>query len=377
MVTPHPSARCKTAGIVELISRARDIPTDVWNQLAGPDQPMWSQGFLQAMENGSLGPTSIEYLVRRRADRVIAVLPINHFRRLDLLGLLGRDTRHRLKGVRRAAPRLFRINAIFAGHLLGQGRMLLAPGEDVSESAGAFLTELQNIGRARRAPWIVWKDLPDDQVHCITGPARQHKFFTVPALPDTVLELPDTTFDGFVAALPGKPRRNTRAKARRFAASGMRIETTRDFEAIAAELNDLYRNVLDRAESQLDIITTEFLQQLSRSGDVDSECVVVTDNDVPVAFLVLLFAGTAAAAFRVGLDYSVSSQAALYHNVHYRGIESALQRRCTTMTFFPTAYEPKMELGCQLVPLTNIVTHANPMLRKLLAWTLPKLVASA
>lgn len=114
--------------------------------------------------------------------------------------------------------------------------MLLAPGEDVSESAGMFLTALRDIGRARRAPWIVWKDVPDDHLHCISGPARERGFFTLPALPDTVPDLPDTTFDGFVAALPGKPRRNTRAKLRRFAASGMRMESARDIEPIAAEL---------------------------------------------------------------------------------------------------------------------------------------------
>lgn len=362
---------------IRLIPSIDDIPADQWSELVGPDQPLWAQGVFRAMEHGSIGPSRFEYLAVTRGDRIVALLPVQQLPRLDLAGLLGSEARQKLRVVQAMLPRLFRINAIFAGHLLGEGRLLLAEGESQRVMVELLLPALQSLARVRGARWVVWKDMPDDVLSDTRDLLGRHGFSAIDALPDTVLDLPPGSFADFVAALPGKPRRNTRAKLRRLAAAkDIHIRDLSECDAMAGQLADLYRNVLSNAESWLEVLTPEFFAVLCRADDVDVRIMAACKGDTPVAFLLWLSTGNRAAALRVGLNYEVSTQAALYHNVHYRGIEAALERKCTTMDFFQTAYEPKKELGCRLVPLSNAVYYANPFLRRLLAAILSRAVAT-
>jgi len=362
---------------IRLIPSIDDIPANQWSELVGPNQPLWAQGVFRAMEQGSIGPSRHEYLAVSRGDRIVALLPVQQFPRLDLTGLLGFEARRKLRVVQSVLPRLFRINAIFAGHLLGEGRLLLAEGESQRAMFELLLPALQSLARLWRARWVVWKDMPDDVLNDTRDLLRGHGFSAIDALPDTVLDLPPGSFPDFVAALPGKPRRNTRAKLRRLAATkDIHIRDLSECDTMAEQLTDLYRNVLSNAESWLEVLTPEFFTVLCRANDVDVRIMAACRGDTPVGFLLWLAAGNRAAALRVGLNYEVSTQAALYHNVHYRGIEAALERKCTTMDFFQTAYEPKKELGCRLVPLSNAVYYANPFFRRLVASILSGTVAT-
>ena len=371
-VTSRPSS----AWQVEVRASVDDITGPEFDALCGADRPLWSRGLLRAMESGGIGPADCRYICVLLEGRLVALLPVYHFPALDLLGLLGRSARSALAGVARLAPRLLTIDALFAGHLLGEGGAVREAGQPAGPLADLLFDALASVARERGARWVVWKDLSSDSLAALRDSRGARRFTALPALPDAVLTLPAGTFEQFVGALPGKPRRNTRAKLRRLAASGMTLTEIDDMTAIAEPLAALYRQVLDRAESWLEVLTPEFLAALSGAEGVRSRAVVAWRDGVPAGFLLFLTRGRGAAALRVGLDYEHSSEGALYHAVHLRGIDLALQEGCTEMDFFQTAYEPKEELGCHLVGLTNLVTHRNPLMRAMVIPVIRRLVAN-
>jgi len=175
-----------------------------------------------------------------------------------------------------------------------------------------------------------------------------------------------------VVTLPAKARRNTRAKLRKFANyTDTRLEAHDRFSALIPQMMPLYQAVLNRAESRLDVWTPEFLLALSEDAQIRTKLVACWHEDRLVAFLLCLFRGDGAMAFRVGLDYRCSRELRLYHVVRYRGIEEAIAEKCTAMNFAQTAYEPKREMGCHLVRLDHAVTHRNTFLRAILRRLMP------
>ena len=375
MVRSAVRARPAPGLTVRVVGSAADVPEGVWSELASPDDPLWGRDVFLAMERSGIGPAAWHYVIVERDERVVAVLPVQEFRRLDLADVLDAPGKRVLAAVRRGLPGVLHVDALFAGNLLGSGTPLVAAGEDRRDVVRRCGLELRRLADRRRAPWVVWKDLPDvvlDECRDVLGDLS---FFAVPAAPDAVVRLEAGSVDDLVSALPAKPRRNWRAKRRRFDRTpGMTIGVEADVSAIAADLQVLYTHVLDRAETRLERLTEAFWREIARPG-AGAHVVVARRDGAPVGFQVWLLRGRTAVALRVGLDYDVAGDAAVYHNLHYAGIELALAAGCTRVELLQTAYEAKRELGCVLEPLSHAVTHRNPIMRGLLARALPRLVS--
>src|SRR5690606_31302552 len=111
--------------------------------------------------------------------------------------------------------------------------------------------------------WIFYKDYPRATLQQLCEHAVPGPFAIVPALPDTVLELPFRDFEGYLGSLKQKARRNARNKIRRWKEnSGMRIERVRDFRLLLPEMMRLYEQVYRKAVFRFDRLNESFLESL-------------------------------------------------------------------------------------------------------------------
>lgn len=356
---------------VRVLRSSGDIPAPAWQDLAPADDPLWSQAFLAAMERSNIGPDAYRYLVLYQQGQVRAVLPAFIFHRLPLNDIVGEEGRRLLRYLRWLPDSLLHIRVLFCGHLLGEGRVLRT--DDLPLQAPELLVDAARaLAERHRTPWIVFKDFVRPDLDWLRTALERRGFFPAPGLPDAVLSLSAASFDDYLAALPAKARRNTRAKLRKFAGHpDTRLEVREEFSALIPQMMPLYQAVLDRAESRLDAWTPEFLRALSEDARIRTKLVACWHEDRLVAFLLCLFRGNGAMAARVGLDYRCSRELRVYHVAHYRGVEEAITAGCTAMNFAQTTYEPKSEMGCHLVPLDHAITHRNPFLRAILRRALP------
>ncbi|AUG82130.1 hypothetical protein CFP65_7558 [Kitasatospora sp. MMS16-BH015] len=362
---------------VEVLRSVEELPDGVWERLAPAEDPMWARGVFTALERSRVGPEGYAYLTLRRRGEPVAVLPLCLFRELRLDRIVGPRERRLLDPVRRLAPRLLRVPMLFCGHLLGQGHVLAA--ELLGPRAGRLLVAaVLEFARRERLGTVVFKDFAGPDLAPLRESLSAAGFFPVPSLPDTELDLSAGSFEAYLAALPAKPRRNARAKQRRFAAQpGLRIEVLTEFEHLLPELLALYRQVMDRADQTLDLLDGAFLAELARGEGLDRRLVVCFEQERPVGFLLCLFAGSGAIGARIGLDYRIAHEAALYHNLHYAAVRLALERGCRRIRFAQTAYRPKTELGCALVEQWYAMTHVRPLPRAVLRRVLPPALATA
>ncbi|MGW4694620.1 GNAT family N-acetyltransferase [Kitasatospora cineracea] len=384
----------------EVLRSIDQLPPGSWERLAPAGDPMWSRGVFRALERSRVGPSGYAYLTVRRGAETVAVLPLCLFRDLRLDRIVGPRERRLLAPLRRHAPRLLRVPMLFCGHLLGQGHVLAA--EPLDGPAGELLVSaVLDFARRERLGTVVLKDFAGPDLAPLRAPLTAAGFFLVPSLPDTELALPADSFEQYLAALPAKPRRNARAKIRRFAARpGLRIEVLADFAHLLPAVLALYGQVMDRADQTLDVLDHAFLATVAE--DPLSRLVACFEGERLVGFLLCLFtpgalftagagavdgdgvgdgvvAGAAAGATgaRIGLDYRLAHDAALYHNLHYAAVRLALAEGCRHIRFAQTAYLPKVELGCALVEQWHAMTHVRPLPRALLRRLLPPALTAA
>ncbi len=362
---------------VEVLAGIDELPREVWQALAPGDDPMWSRGVFAALEQSSVGPDGYAYLVLRRAGEVTAVLPLCLFRNLRLDEVVGPRERRLLAPLRRFLPRLLRVPMLFCGNLLGQGHVLGAAPLD--EEAGRLLVAaVTDFARRERLGTVVFKDFTSAGLDPLRAALERSGFFYVRSLPDTELTLGQGSFEEYLAGLPARPRRNARSKIRAFEArTDLRIEVLDEFGHLLPQLLSLYRQVMDRADQRLDVLDAAFLAALHEGGDPRRRLVVCFQGERPVAFLLCLFAGSGATGARIGLDYRLAHEARLYHAVHYAAIRLAIASGCDRIRFAQTAYQPKLELGCELVEQWYAMTHLRPLPRALLRRLLPPALGAA
>jgi hypothetical protein len=376
----------------EVLRSIDQLPPGRWERLAPAGDPMWSRGVFRALERSRVGPSGYAYLTVRRGAETVAVLPLCLFRDLQLDRIVGPQERRLLAPLRRHAPRLLRVPMLFCGHLLGQGHVLAA--EPLDGPAGELLVSaVLDFARRERLGTVVLKDFAGPDLAPLRAPLTAAGFFLVPSLPDTELALPADSFEQYLAALPAKPRRNARAKIRRFAARpGLRIEVLADFAHLLPAALALYGQVMDRADQTLDVLDHAFLAALAE--DPLSRLVACFEGERLVGFLLCLFtpgtgtgtgsgdgvvagAAVGATGARIGLDYRLAHDAALYHNLHYAAVRLAIATGCRHIRFAQTAYLPKVELGCALVEQWHAMTHVRPLPRALLRRLLPPALTAA
>ncbi|WP_019060248.1 GNAT family N-acetyltransferase [Streptomyces prunicolor] len=376
----EPAADDDAACRVEVLRSIDFLPESVWHQLAPPDDPMWSRAVFAAMEDGAIGPDSYAYLVVRRGPRTEAVLPLALFRNLRLDDIVGPHERQFLSPVRKLAPRLLRVPMLFCGNFLGQGHVLTS--RPLTDEVSRLLVDgVLRFARTERLGTVVFKDFAPADLNPLRTALSSAGFFPAQSMPDTELPLSAASFDEYVEQLPAKPRRNARSNLRKFAARpGLRMETVEDFRPLVPQMLGLYRQVMDRADQRLDVLDAGFLTALAASPGPDRRLVACFDGehgDRLVAFLLCLFSGSGVTGARIGLDYALAHEARLYHNVHYAAIRLALDAGSHHIRFAQTAYTPKVELGCRLLPQSYAITHLRPLPRAVLRRLLPAALAAA
>ncbi|RDG35510.1 GNAT family N-acetyltransferase [Streptomyces corynorhini] len=362
---------------VEVLPSIATLSRAMWEELAPADDPMWSRGLFTAMERGGIGPEGYAYLVVREHARVRAVLPVCRFRELRLDGLVGPAERRFLTPVERLFPRLLRVPALLCGNLLGQGHVLTEGGPPGEEVQRLLVDAVLAYARRERLGTVVFKDFAPAELAPLRTTLRRAGFSFAPGLPDTELRLGHASFDDYLAALPAKPRRNARSKMRAFRArSDLRIEILDQFEELLPRILALYRQVMDRADQFLDVLDASFLEAVHAGTEPRRRLVACFQGDTLVAFLLCLFAGTGAVGARIGLDYRLAHDARLYHIVHYAAIDLALASGCDRIRFAQTAYTPKREFGCDLIPQSYAITHLRPGRRAVLRRVLPRALSA-
>jgi predicted N-acyltransferase len=268
--------------------------------------------------------------------------------------------------IRKTFPRFLTMRTMMVGCAAGEGHLGACSPQDDEWVAKALHVSLQKIAGQNKASLVVLKDFPSIyrgtlQNFSANGYAR------VPSMPLTRLALNHASFEELLNTLGKATRKGLRRKFRKAErAPKIDMEVVTDIAPFIDEIYPLYLAVHQRSALKFETLTKDYFCSLSREMPERVRYFLWRQNGRIIAFSLVFVHDDTIYDECLGMDYAVALDLSLYFYTLRDVISWALEQRLKFYCSTPLNYDPKLHLGCELVPLDLYVRHTAPLLNPIL-----------
>jgi hypothetical protein len=346
------------------LSRTQEIPTQLWN--ACFPAPLEGQFFYSALEEcGIEEQFTFSFGIIHKDGEPIGIIPTFL---MDMpLALFGPEALVRFVEKVPAFGKLFPFlvtqRTIFIGSpCTDQGTVGLLPGVALSDVAGHICDELAKRAEKSKAVFLVWKDFIEKDRIQIEQTLIRRGMFRCLSYPGTDLVLEGEDLESYYSNLKSSRRHNLKKKIRRSKERAqLDVEVIQYPEqALLDEIFALFWQTYQRGKTKFEELNPKFFQLLSEDNRTWFVLLRSHETNRIVAFMLCFKIGDCVINKFIGLDYSVSEHLHLYMRLFEAGVEWAYSVRAKYFQSGQTGYRAKLDLGHQLVKLTNYCQHRNP-----------------
>lgn len=173
-------------------------------------------------------------------------------------------------------------------------------------------------------------------------------------------------FSQYCAALKSHYRQQINRSKRKLKDGGLDIVVLSDPEEIlrayTPEIHALYRQMVDRATTKLEVLPIEFLRQLTSRLRGHVELLAIRKEARIVAFGWNIHTPSSYHAMYGGLDYRLNHEFDLYFNLIYAMLDCALAKRVSRIEVGLGGDAFKAKLGCHSEPLYVFAKGCGPLM---------------
>lgn len=305
---------------------------------------------------------------------VRAVQPIFLVRQNVVEGVRG-PLRAAVDGIRKRFPRFLTMRVLMVGCAAGEGHLGSCAAGDDKWVAEALHHSLATYARHFGASLVVLKDFSSKYRESLSS-FSTNGYTRVASMPMTRLSLGYRAFDDYLQTLGRSTRKDLRRKFRKTAqAAPIKLEVVNDITPYVDEVYPLYLQVHERSAMKFERLTKSYFCDLGQRMPERTRFFVWRQLGRVVAFsLCMVYGGTIYDDY-LGLDYDVALDLHLYHYTLRDIINWALEQGLDYYCSSPLNYQPKLHLGCDLMPLDLYVMHTgallNPIFRRALKFLGP------
>ena len=303
-----------------------------------------------------------------------AVQPLFFVRQNLTEGVAG-PIRKAIDQVRRKFPRFLTLKTLMVGCSAGEGHLGACRPEDAEWTAEALHSCLKIFARAAGAPLVVLKDFPS-RYRASLRSLSANDYTRIASMPMTRLSLHHRDFEQYLSSLGKATRKNLRRKFRETARSApITCEVLHDVTPVIDEIYPLYLAVHERSKLHFEKLTPAYFCGLGRKMPERARFFVWRQEGKAIAFSLCLVHDGTIYDDCLGLDYRVAFDLHLYFYTLRDIISWSLAQGLHSYCSSPLNYDPKLHLGCELLPLDLYVMHTggwiNPIFRRALRFLQP------
>jgi predicted N-acyltransferase len=335
------------------------------------DYPAWRQAFAQnckdhryydIVDESLAGDFEHRYLILEdSAGKVRAVQPLFFLRQNLVEGVPGK-VRSIVDLVRKTFPRFLTMRTLMVGCAAGEGQLDATSVADENWIAQALHAALQIIARENKASLVVLKDFPSRYRAALSN-FSANGYARVASMPLTRRELNYAGFEEFLASLGKITRKGLRRKFRKAErAPKIDLEVVTDITPHINEVYPLYLAVHERSPLKFETLTKEYFCRLGREMSERVRFFIWRQEDRIIAFSLAFVHNDTIYDECLGMDYRVAIELSLYFYTLRDVISWALAQKLKFYCSTPLNYDPKLHLGCELVPLDLYVRHTSLVL---------------
>lgn len=331
--------------------------------------------FYEVVEGTLANDFEYRYLLLEDAQgNARAVQPMFFVRQNLVEGIPGK-VRTLVEKVRKKFPRFLTLRVLMVGCAAGEGHLGVVDPRDEHAVATALHRSLRVYARKNRAALVVLKDFPA-KYRATLADFSNNGYARVPSMPMTRLSLKYASFDDYLATLGYVTRKGLRRKFRKTErAAPIQMEIVNDIAPYIDEVYPLYLQVHERSPMKFEHLTRESFIKLGQTMPERVRFFIWRQEGRIVAFSCCLIHNRKIYDECLGLDYRVALDLHLYfytlRDILTWGIENGFEEYCSG----PLNYDPKLHLGCELMPLDLYVLHTraffNPIFRHVLKFLQP------
>ncbi len=347
-------------GRARLVNRAEVNRIPAW-QRSFADQAK-DHRYYEILEDTLRDGFEHHYLVLEdEAEGVRAIQPLFFVRQNLTEGVTGR-VRAALDAVRRKFPRFLTMRVMMVGSAAGDGHLDGRTAEERRWIIEGLRRSLETVARANGASLVILKDFPSQYREELRGllPAG---YARVPSMPLTRLRLNYANFDEYLNSLGSATRKNMRRKYREtLKAAPISFEVVSDPTPYLSDMQRLYLEVHERSPMKFETLTPEYFKAVAQRMPERTRFFLWRQNGKLIAFSFALVHDGTIYDECLGMDYSVAFDLHLYYYTIRDLLIWAIEQGLQFYTSTPLNYDPKLHLGCSLVPLDLYVRHVSGLL---------------
>ena len=251
------------------------------------------------------------------------------------------------EAIRKIFPRFLTMRVLMVGCAAGEGHLGFCRERDETWVVTALFFTLSGYARRMKASLIVFKDFRTDYREALER-LTENGYTCVPSMPMTKLSLGYTDFEQYFASL-----------------SKATCEVVTDVSAVVDEIYPLYLQVQARSKLKFETLTKEYFCSLGQRLPDRARFFLWRQEGRIVAFSLCLIHDGAIYDDYLGLDYTVALDLHLYFLSFRDIIRWSIAQGLGRYLSSPLNYEPKLHLGCSLMPLDLYVMHTSRWLNPL------------
>lgn len=300
------------------------------------------------------------------SGKVRAIQPLFFVRQNLVEGIPGR-LRAVVDLVRKKFPRFLTMRVLMVGCAAGEGQLGICADEE-SWVSSALHACLRTYAQQNKASLIVLKDFSSRYRPTLENFSR-NGYARVPSMPMTRLSLKHASFDDYLATLGYITRKSLRRKFRKTErAAKIEMEVLTDIAQHVDEIYPLYLQVHERSPMKFENLTKDYFRSLSQRMPERVRFFIWRSEGKVIAFSCCLVHGGKIYDECLGLDYTVALDLHLYFYTLRDVLIWAMNQGLDEYISGPLNYDPKLHLGCELMPLDLYVMHTtaflNPIFRQ-------------
>ena len=347
-------------GVARIVTRRELENSDAWQQTFRDQYK--DHRYYELIEQTLDNDFEFHYVVLEDSSGTIrAIQPIFFVRQNLVEGVPGK-MRTIVDLVRKAFPRFLTMRVLMVGCAAGESQLGLASREDERWVAQALHACLRAYARQNKASLIVLKDF-SSRYRAALETFSSNGYARVPSMPMTRLSLKHASFDDYLATLGYITRKGLRRKFRKTErAAKIGMEVVSNIGPYVDEIYPLYLQVHERSPMKFENLTKDYFRRLGEEMPDRVRFFIWGQEGRIIAFSCCLVHDGRIYDECLGLDYKVAFDLNLYFYTLRDVLTWAMNQGLKEYCSGPLNYDPKLHLGCELMPLDLYVLHTAPLL---------------
>ncbi len=339
----------------------QDIPEALWQEcFAAPYEGKW---WYAALERAGLDRQfEFIYGLVSYNDKAVAIAPaflmdvpialVIPSALLPIFNLIGK-----------IFPALLYQRTFFIGSPCSdEGRVGLVHGADAADVFASINKSMQIKADELGASMRVWKDFAQEQQAALVPLLKNDDLFHLVSFPGTSLHLDGKNKNDYIASLKASRRNKIKKKMKQASDAPVYVEIlSQPSAAVMEEIFRLFWQTYEKGNTKFEQLNRSFFDEISQYEN--SHYVILRKNESKemLSFMLCFKLGDHVVNKFIGIDYSQPKEWFLYFKLWDAAVEWAYSVGATSIQSGQTGYSPKIELGNDMVALSNYCRHKNPM----------------